>query len=98
MANIIYLRDRINGVHCYTPELGGRKPSTNMEARISHDGKHYFINTPLELKGRGITELETSWLDGCQKQLENWRKYRVTPAAFEKLESAHPISMQCLLD
>ena len=86
MGKIIYMEDRINGLHCYTPEMGQRKPEVKMEASLSYYGKHYFVDTPLELKGRGITEIE------------NWRSYRVTKAAFEKLKAQYPISMECCLD
>lgn len=71
MGKIIYMEDRINGLHCYTPEMGQRKPEVKMEAH---------------------------WIDGCQKKVENWRSYRVTKAAFEKLKSQYPISMECCLD
>lgn len=98
MANIIYLQDRIPGVHCYTPDMGQRKPATNIETRLSHDGKHYVVDTPLLLKGRGIVEVPTKWIDGCREQLENWRSYRVTITAFEKLEKQYSIAMENLLD
>ena len=32
MGKIIYMEDRINGLHCYTPEMGQRKPEVKMEA------------------------------------------------------------------
>ena len=57
MGKIIYMEDRINGLHCYTPEMGQRKPEVKMEASLAYYGKHYFVDTPLELKGRGITEV-----------------------------------------
>ena len=98
MGKIIYMEDRINGLHCSTPEMGQRKPEVKMEASLSYYGKHYFVDTPLELKGRGITEIEAHWIDGCQKKIENWRSYRVTKAAFEKLKAQYPISMECCLD
>ena len=50
MGKIIYLEDRKNGLHCYTPEMGERKPEVKMEASLSYYGKHYFVDTPLELK------------------------------------------------
>ena len=65
MGKIIYMEDRINGLHCYTPEMGQRKPEVKMEASLSYYGKHYFVDTPLELKGRGITEIEAHRIDGC---------------------------------
>ena len=40
------------GVYCYTPEMGGQN-----QVRMEHQGyygKHWFIDTPLETKGRGI--------------------------------------------
>lgn len=40
MAKIIYLEDRINGLHCYTPEMGQRKPDVKLEARLSHYGNY----------------------------------------------------------
>lgn len=98
MGKIIYLEDKQKGVHRYTPEMGQRKPEVKMESSLAYYGKHYFIDTPLELKGMGITEVESNWVDGCQKQIENWRSYRVTKVAFEKLRTQYPISMECLLD
>ena len=56
------------------------------------------MDTPLELKGRGITELSPSWYPGSRKQLEGWRSYRVTRRAFEKLKEQYPIAMESLLD
>lgn len=42
------------GLYCYTPEMGEQKPKCQIEAERSYYGRHYHINTPLELKGRGI--------------------------------------------
>lgn len=44
MAKIIYLEDRINGLHCYTPEMGQRKPDVKLEARLSHYGNKAVEN------------------------------------------------------
>lgn len=86
------------GTYCYTPEMGQQKPDCQMEASHSHYGGHYFVDTPLELKGRGITPVETHWIDGCKKQVENWKSYRVTNKAFEKLKEQYTISIECCLD
>lgn len=88
------------GVYCYTPEMGQSKPDCQIEASLSHYGKHYFLYTPLELKGRGIVkeEREPSWEPGSRKALEHWMCYRVTTRAFEKLKTQYPISMERLLD
>ena len=98
MGKIIYIEDRKNGLHCYTPEMGQRKPEVKMEARLSYYGKHYIVDTPLKLKGRGIKQQDVCWVDGCQKQIENWLSYRVTETAFAKLQAQYPISMECCLD
>ena len=70
MAKIIYLEDRINGLHCYTPEMGQRKPDVKLEARLSHYGNHYIVDTPLELKGRGITKQEVCWWLAASSKLK----------------------------
>ena len=70
MGKIIYMEDRINGLHCYTPEMGQRKPEVKMEASLSYYGKHYFVDTPLELKGRGITEIEATGLMVARRKLK----------------------------
>ena len=87
------------GTYSYTPEMGQEKPEgCQMEAGLCYYGKHYWVDTPLELKGRGITELPTNWVKGCDKDLEGWRSYRVTKKAFEKLKETYIISMECHLD
>ena len=44
------------GTYCYTPEMGEQKPvNCQMEASRAYYGKHFFIYTLLEIKGRGIT-------------------------------------------
>ncbi len=96
--NVVYFDDHRKGLHCYTPEMGDRKPDVKMEATLLYCSKHYRVDTPIELKGRGITELDPCWIEGCKKQIEGWRSYRVTKRAFEKLKEQYPISMECLLD
>ena len=76
-------------LHTYTPELGQRKPAHEGTARLSHFGKHYFVRTTLELKGRGIELQET--IDGVHK-------YKCTERAFDKICGAHDIVMKTLLD
>lgn len=95
---VIYLDDHRPGLHCFTPEMGERRPDVKMEASLSHYGKHYYVSTPLELKGRGITEQPVTWAKGCRKEREGWRSYLVTLRAFEKLKAQYPISMERLLD
>lgn len=86
------------GTYSYTPEMGQEKPDCQMEAGHCYDGKHYWVDTPIELKGRGITPLECHWIEGCKKQVEKWKSYRVTRKAFEKLKEQYTISMELNLD
>lgn len=103
MTNIIHFptmndAETAPGVHPYWPELKEQQPDCQIEARLGYYGTHYYVDTPLELKGRGITEVAASWIPGCRKQVENWRSYRVTKRAFEILKGKYSISMECLLD
>lgn len=88
------------GVYCYTPEMGGQKPECQMEASRGYYGKHWFIDTPLELKGRGIELIKKyQEKDFCSKDHRvGWNEYRVTNRAFEKLKEKYSISQECLLD
>lgn len=79
------------GVYIYTSEMGQEKPEgCQIEAALCYYGKHYWIRTPLELKGRGITENEPA--------RNGLRNYTVTIRAFEKLKSQYTISMENHLD
>ena len=99
--NIIYLNDYTPGVKAYTPEMGERKPAVRMEARLSHYGKHYYIDTTEELKGRGIEYRKTyaaADLTAAGQRLVGWHSYKVTTRAFEKLKALYPIGYEMLLD
>ncbi|AJE54250.1 hypothetical protein [Paenibacillus polymyxa] len=87
MAKIIdFPVDRIpKGVHTHWPELNERKVAAQIEAQLCHYGKHYFLRTKLELKGRGI-----SFVDNDKEML----KYKVTVRAFEKIKQEYSISME----
>jgi len=82
----------------YYPELGDRKPEVKMEASLGYYGTHYYVSTPLDLKGRGIVPQVAHWVPGCQKAVEGWKSYRVTKKAFEKLKAQYPIAMEAVLD
>ena len=88
------------GIYQYTPELGGQKPVCQMEASKGYYGKHWFIDTPLELKGRGIEFIKKyQEKDFCSKDHRvGWNEYRVTNKAFDKLKEKYSISQECLLD
>lgn len=94
MGKILYMP----GSHRFYPEMGDKTPEIKMEARPSVDGKHYIVDTPEELKGRGIVRRKTAWIDGCQKQIEGWKSYRVTEKAYSELEKRYAILRPCFLD
>jgi hypothetical protein len=90
-----------SGAYSYTPEMGGQKPDCQMEARLSHYGKHYFVDTPLNLKGRGITLVKKYKKEDFMNHDDHrvgWNEYRVTKKAFLKLKEEYSISMENYLD
>lgn len=91
----------VPGVYCYTPEMGGQKPECQIEAHRSYYGRHYHIDTPLELKGRGIKKdgvIQAKNLRSSNQYKDGWFEYTVTERAFEKLKEQHTISQELLLD
>lgn len=87
------------GTYCYTPEMGKSQPECQMEATRAYYGKHYYIDTPLDLKGRGIKFLKQYKPGDLLTSRKNgWNHYQVTDLAFKKLEGQYTISMECLLD
>lgn len=90
------------GTYLYNPEMGQQEPEgCQMEANLSHYGKHYFIDTPLDLKGRGISFIrkysEKDFADPNNKKV-GWNEYQVTKLAYEKLKNKYAISYECALD
>ena len=101
MTSILHFSDFTPGIKPYTPELGERKPSCKMEARLCHYGRHYYIDTAETLKGRGIEfveKLAAGSLNAHGAYKTGWNKYRVTSRAFETLKSKHAIRMEAHLD
>lgn len=91
----------VPGTYIYTPEMGQGRPECQMEATRAYYGKHYYIETPIELKGRGITFCEKLQADNLYKSSQykaGWNRYKVTDLAYEKLEKQYTISRECLLD
>lgn len=89
------------GTYAYTPEMGQRRPDCQMEVSRSHYGKHVYIDTPLEIKGRGITLLkkyaEKDFVKSNHYKV-GWYSYQVTSNAYDKLKEQYTISMHCCLD
>lgn len=88
------------GTYTYTPEMGQKKPEgCQMEASRAHYGKHMYIDTPMTLKGRGITFMKQYKLgEPLDSRKAGWNQYQVTNLAFEKLKEKYTISMKCCLD
>lgn len=88
------------GTYIYTPEMGEEKPDCQIDASLGHYGTHYYLDTPLELKGRGITFLKKyEAKDFCRPSHKiGWNQYRVTNKAFEKIKKSYSVSMKSLLD
>lgn len=78
----------------YYPEMG-KKPKAQIESRLSYDGRHFIIDTPYELKGRGITKMEVKWDKKSYKYWHDWKSYTITQNAFkilsEKYDIAHAV-------
>lgn len=86
----------------YYPELKEAKPVAQIEAALSHYGKHYFLDTPLTLPaGRGIEFIKTykaEDLNQYGQRKVGWNYYKVTRSAFEKICQQYQVSCEALLD
>jgi hypothetical protein len=87
------------GHKSYYPEMGEAKPAAQIEAHLGHYGKHYYLNTPLTLSGRGIEFLETMTAANLVpgSRMVGWNRYKVTVKAFEKLAQQYAIVSESLL-
>lgn len=84
----------------YYPEMGEAKPITEGRASLAHYGKHYFIDTRLVLKGRGITHTGTLTAEDLVPSAQHRvgeHTYKVTINAFEKLCEKHDFTGEILL-
>ena len=84
----------------YYPEMKETRPQAQIEASLGHYGKHWFLKTPLVLKGRGIVHLGTlneSELTPAAKHKAGWHSYKVTDTAFDQIKAMHDVATQVLL-
>lgn len=82
----------------YHPEMKEQKPVAQIEASLSHYGNHWFLRTPLQLKGRGITFRGTITAEQVRSErLVGWHEYKVTEAAFERICEQYDVVSECLL-
>lgn len=83
----------------YCPEMGDARPVAHIHATLSHYGRHYFLRTPLVLKGRGIESMgvltATRLVPGSK--FVGWNEYQVTIRAFDKLKTQYRIASEMLL-
>jgi hypothetical protein len=90
-----------NGVHGFHPEMGEKRPEGQIEASLSHYGKHYFLRTRLTLAGRGVkfrgTIKEGQVCGPRAATLIGMNEYQVTTAAFEAIGKKHSVTMEMLL-
>lgn len=90
------------GTYVYTPEMGQQKPEgCQIEAHRAYYGGHVFIDTPLELKGRGIRFLKTykpGDLTSSGQYKSGWNTYEVTNRAYDLLKTRCAISWESCLD
>ena len=90
------------GVYVYAPEMGQQKPKgCQIEAHRAYYGSHIFIDTPLELKGRGIRFLKTykpGDLTSSGQYKSGWNAYMVTNRAYDLLKTRYAISWESCLD
>lgn len=86
----------------YCPEMGEAKPvDVQGNVTLSHNGKHYFVETPLELCGQGISfeeTLKSTNLTPLGQYKAGWNVYRVTHRAMKALKAEHSFARLSLLD
>lgn len=84
----------------YWPEMGDVRPAAQMDVQYAGPN-HYRLKTPLDLSGKGVTLEEVltakSFVDPSNPRV-GWKVYRVTRAAFARIEREHSVARECLLD
>ena len=85
----------------YCPEMNETKPeATQIDAQLSHYGKHWFLRTPLTLKGRGVVHLGVETVESLVPQAQHkaeWNKYKVTEKAFDAICERYNVATESLL-
>ncbi len=83
----------------YYPEMSEVKPVGQIEASLSHYGKHWFLRTPLALSGRGVslvdTYTEANTVPGSR--CLGWNRYKVTESAFERICEQYEVVSEMML-
>ena len=88
----------------YCPEMGQAKPEKthgNVQLARSRGGPHYYVETPLTLKGQGIRFVEiiqSAHLTPRGQYKAGWNRYWVTDRAMKVLEAQYDFACENLLD
>jgi len=82
------------------PVMREERPEAEIDACLSHYGRHWFLRTRLVLSGRGVEFLgeetaETLVPEAAHRIGE--RRYKVTERAFERICAAHSVRSEMLL-
>ena len=89
-----------HGLLGYYPEMGEQRPDALIDAHLGHYGKHYYITSQVELKGRGVRYRKTltaSDLTPHAQHKVGWHEYCVTERAFEKICRQYRVAYEMLL-
>jgi hypothetical protein len=87
------------GHHRYSPSTGQRRPIAQIEGYCIID--NYYLSTPLELKGKGITFLKKYTNEEAATNTDlhaGWNQYKVTLKAFDKLKEHYAIMTESLAE
>lgn len=96
-APLLPSSDKSSGIKAFYPEMGEKPPVADIEAKLSHYGKHYYLYTSLDLSGIGIERLtdESGYPAGHRRNGQ--KRYKVTTRAFDQLATKYAISTEMLL-
>lgn len=91
------------GLYRYTPEMGEQEPQgCQLSASPSHDGKHWYVDSPDQLRGQGIRFVKqytaADFVAGSNSPRVGLYHYCVTERAFKKLCQQYTISQETFLD
>jgi hypothetical protein len=89
------------GMHFHCPEMNEKaRGDSQIYASLGMYGEHYYLSTPLVLKGRGIVHIRTLKADEltpAAKHKAGWHEYRATVKATEKLAERYVVAGELLL-
>jgi len=84
----------------YRSEMGEARPAGDIEARLGHYGKHWYVQTALGLKGRGIQHIQTltsEMLTLVGQRKAGWNEYKITESAMDKLQTQYAVTVEIML-